>query len=52
MTSSDVIVLSGNLDGYAMGDRLVQLGVEQTKTALSKLAKWHASGVLLGEKVR
>lgn len=49
----DVMVLSDlKLEGYAMEDRFERLGLEHAKLTLSKLAKFHAAGLLYKERVR
>lgn len=49
----DVLVLSDlKVDSYVMADRFDRLSLEQAKLTLSKLAKFHASGVLYKERVR
>lgn len=48
----DVMVLSDlKLEGYAMADRFERLGLEHAKLTLSKLAKFHAAGLLYKERV-
>lgn len=48
----DVLVLSDlKVDGYVMADRFERLDLEHARLTLSKLAKFHAAGVLYRERV-